>query len=167
VEVKIMRSIATAVLLSLAATTASAAGTVNVTFVDPDKYYDAGNTKREVPDNLKAIEQHLKDLGQRYLPDGQVLSITVLDIDLAGYMKPLAGQAREVRVARGGADWPRFTLHYALQADGQQIKSGDEVVADMNYGRHGQTYVYTNRDPLRFEKQMLEGWLRSRFTTDY
>jgi Protein of unknown function (DUF3016) len=161
-----MRSIATAALLSLGAAAASA-GTVNVTFVDPDKFYDAGNSEREVPENLKIIEQHLKDLGQRYLPDGQVLSISVLDVDLAGYVKPVAGQARYLRVTRGGADWPRFTLRYTLEADGQPVKTGEEVVADMNYGRHGQTYVYTNRDPLRYEKRMLEGWLRSRFTADY
>lgn len=162
-----MRSIITALSLGLAATAASAGGIVNVTFVDPDHYYDAGTTKHEVPDNLKTIETHLKELGQRYLADGQVLNVSVLDIDLAGYVKPLAGSAREVRVARGGADWPKFKLRYTLVANGTQIKSGEETVADMNYGRHGQTYLYTNRDPLRYEKQMLEGWLRSRFTADY
>jgi Protein of unknown function (DUF3016) len=160
-----MRSITIAALLTVAAAAASAAGTVNVTFVDPDNFYDAGNSKHDVPDNLKVLEQHLQQLGQRYLPDGQVLDISVLDVDLAGYMKPLARSAREVRVARGAADWPSFKLRYTLQANGQPIKNGDEVVADMNYGRHGQSY--SSRDPLRYEKQMLEGWFRSRFTTDY
>jgi len=162
-----MRSIATAFLLSVAATAASAGGIVNVTFVDPDHFYDAGTTKHEVPDNLKTIETHLKELGQRYLPDGQVLNISVLDIDLAGYVKPLAGSAREVRVARGATDWPKFKLRYTLEANGATLKTGEETVADMNYGRHGQSYLYTNRDPLRYEKQMLDGWLRSHFTDDY
>ena len=158
-----MRSIATAALLSLAATTASAAGTVNVTFVDPERFYDAGNSKHDEPANLKVIEQHFKDLGQRYLPDGQVLNISVLDVDLAGYMKPLYGSAREVRVARGAADWPRIKVRYSLEAGGAPVKSAEETLADLNYGRHGQTYLYTNRDPLRYEKQMLDSWFQARF----
>jgi len=160
-----MRSIAPAALLSLAAAAASAAGTVNVTFVDPDKFIDAGNSKRDEPVNLKVIEQHFKDLGQRYLRDGQVLNISVLDVDLAGYMKPLAGQAREVRVTQN-ADWPRIKVRYSLEADGATVKSGEETLADLNYGRHGLTYVYTNRDPLRHEKQMLDSWFQARFRRD-
>ena len=162
-----MRSIAATALLAVAATAASAAGTVNVTFVDPDNYYDAGTTKHDVPANLKELELFLKELGQRFLPDEQVVSISVLDVDLAGYVKPLAGQGREVRVARGATDWPRFKLRYTWETNGAPVKSAEEMVADMNYGRHGQSYLYTTRDPLRYEKQMLEGWFRSRFTTDY
>ncbi len=161
-----MRSIATAALLSLAAAAASAGGTVNVTFVEPDKFSDAGNTQHDVPANLKEIELFLKDLGQRHLPDGQVLNLSVLDVDLTGYVKPQAGSARGLRVARS-ADWPTFKLRYTLEANGAPIKSGEERVADVNYGRHGQIYGYSTRDPLHHEKVMLEGWLRSRFTTDY
>ena len=162
-----MRSIATAALLSFVAAAASAAGTVNVTFVDPDNYYDAGNTKHDVPGNLKELELHLQQLGQKYLPDGQVLNISVLDVDLAGYMKPLARRAREVRIARFEANWPRITVRYTLEAPGQPVKNAEEVVADMNYGRHGQMHIYTDRDPLRFEKMMLDRWFLLRFSPDY
>jgi len=157
-----MRSIAIAALLSVAAAAAGAAGTVDVTFVDPDRFYDAGNTKHDEPANLQAIEQHLKDLGQRYLPDGQVLRISVLDVDLAGYVKPLAGNARGVRIAKN-ADWPRINVRYSLEANGAPIKSGEETLADLNYGRHGQMNVYSDRDPLRLEKMMLERWFQVRF----
>jgi hypothetical protein len=159
-----MRSIATAALLSLAAAAAAAAGTVNVNFVDPDKFFDAGNSKHDVPANLKELENHMKQLG-RYLPDGQVLNINVLDVDLAGYMKPTRS-GQEVRIAKS-ADWPRITLRYTLEANGAPIKSGEEVLADLNFGRHGQTYAYSTRDPLHHEKVMLESWLRARFSADY
>src|SRR5262245_6385144 len=112
-----MRSIATALFLSLAAVTASAAGVVNVTFVDPDKFYDAGTTKQEVPGNLKEIEGFLKDLGQRFLPDGQVVNISVLDVRLAGYTRPVR-TGRDIRIAKGMADWPRFTMRYAVEVNG-------------------------------------------------
>src|SRR4029077_5974700 len=127
-EVLAMRSIATAALLSFIATAASAAGTVNVTFVDPDSFYDAGNSKRDVPGNLNELELHLQQLGQKYLPDGQVLSISVLDVDLAGYMNPLSSRAgREVRIARREANWPRFKIRYTLEAPGQPVKNVEEV----------------------------------------
>jgi hypothetical protein len=160
-----MRSITVAAVLTLAAAAASAAGTVNVTFVEPEKYYDAGNSKREEPENLKILEQFLQQLGQRYLPDGQVLNISVLDVDLAGYLKPSRRTGDMIRIARGGADWPRITVRYELVGNGQTLKKGDEAIADLNYARHGQSYA--NRDPLRHEKQMLEGWFRMHFTGDY
>jgi hypothetical protein len=159
-----MRSITVTALLTLAAAAASAAGTVNVTFVEPEKYYDAGNSKHEEPENLKILEQFLQQLGTRYLADGQVLTISVLDVDLAGYMKPTR-RGEMIRIARGGADWPRITVRYELVANGQTLKKGDEAIADLNYARHGQSYA--NRDPLRHEKQMLEGWFRMQFTSDY
>ena len=159
-----MRSIALAACMTLAAVAAAAgaAGTVNVTFVDPDRFYDAGNSKHDEPANLQAIEQHFKDLGQRYLPDGQVLHVSVLDVDMAGYVKPLAGSARGVRITKN-ADWPRIKLRYSLEANGAPVKSAEETLADVNYGRHGQMNVYSDRDPLRFEKMMLERWFQVRF----
>jgi hypothetical protein len=163
-----MHSIVIAALLSLATAAASAAGVVNVTFVDPDKYFDAGKDQHNEPNNLAVIEQYLKDLGQRYLPDGQVLNISVLGVDMAGYTRPppaRRGGSYEVRIARGAADWPRITLRYSLESNGQPIKNGDEVVADVFYGRHGPDYGIL--DPLKFEKRMLEKWFRMRFTSDY
>jgi len=154
-----MRSIAIAALLSVAAVAASAAGTVNVTFNEPDKFSDAANRTPEIAANLKVIERHLQQLGQRYLPDGQTLSITVVDVDLAGYVRP--SRHGDIRLLKGAADWPRITLRYDLQANGQSVKKADETVADLSYGMQVQTYGTS--DPLRHEKQMLEGWFRARF----
>jgi type II secretory pathway component PulJ len=156
-----MRLLATAIVLTLAAAGASAAGTVNVTFAEPDKFVDAANRKNEVPANLGTIERHLQQLGQRHLPNGQTLHITVVDIDLAGYVRPT--RQGDIRFVKGAADWPRITLRYDLQANGQSVKKGDETVAEMNYSRQLQTYG--NNDPLRHEKQMLEAWFRERFAT--
>ena len=93
-----------------AATAAQAGGIVNVTFVEPDKFYDSGNNPFDRPTNLKTIESFLQDLGKRYLPDGQVLDIEVLNVDLAGYSKPTRNG--DLRIVRGGADWPSFQLRY-------------------------------------------------------
>ena len=155
-----MRSIATTLALLAVAAAAHAGGTVNVTFVEPDKFYDSGTSQFDKPANLKVIEQFLQDLGKRYLPDGQVLDIEVLNVDLAGYVRPT--RQGDLRFVRDKADWPSFQLRYALSSGGQSLKRGEERVADLNYTGH--IASYGTRDPLRYEKQMLDGWFRERFT---
>jgi hypothetical protein len=155
-----MRSIAITFTLLTVAAAAQAGGTVNVKFVEPDKFYDAGNRTFDQAANLKVIEQFMQQLGQRYLPDGQVLDIDVLDVDLAGYVRPTRNG--DLRVVRGKADWPSFSLRYALSSGGQALKSGEERVKDMNYTGHIPSYG--TRDPLRYEKQVLDGWFKERFT---
>ena len=157
-----MRLPALAVALSMlaAAGAAQAAGTVNVSFIEPDKFYDSGNNQFDKPVNLKTIETFLQDLGKRYLPDGQVLDIEVLNVDLAGYWRPTP--QGDLRVIRGGADWPAFQLRYKLVAGGQQIKQGEERIADMTFTDKIPTY--STREPLRHEKQMLDAWFRERFS---
>jgi hypothetical protein len=157
-----MRVSALSVAFSLfaAAAAAHAGGTVNVSFIEPDKFYDSGNSQFDKPTNLKTIEAFLQDLGKRYLPDGQVLDIEVLNVDLAGYSKPTRNG--DLRIVRGGADWPSFQLRYTLAAGGQALKQGEERLADLNYTHKIATYGA--RDPLKYEKQMLDGWFRERFT---
>jgi hypothetical protein len=158
-----MRIPALTVAFSLCAATfaAQAGGTVNVSFVEPDKFYDSGNNQFDKPTNLKTLEAFLQDLGKRYLSDGQVLEIEVLNVDLAGYSRPTR-RGGDLRIVRGGADWPSFTLRYKLSGSGQTIKEGEERVADLNYTGH--IASYSNREPLRYEKQMLDGWFKARFS---
>jgi hypothetical protein len=159
------QSIATTFVLLAAAAAAQAGGTVQVSFVEPDKFTDAANNKFEIPATLKEIEQHLKGLGARYLSEGQVLNVEVTDVDLAGNMRPTRRNAGEIRVVRGSADWPRIKLSYVLEANGQTLKRGEEVVADLNYSGHGANYG--TPEPLRYEKQMLEYWFKARFTAPH
>lgn len=145
--------------LLAAGTAAQAGGIVNVTFVEPDNFYDSGNNNFDRPTNLKTIELFLQDLGKRYLPDGQVLDIEVLNVDLAGYSKPTRNG--DLRIVRGRADWPSFQLRYKLAGGGQALKQGEERIADLNYT--GKIASYGTRDPLKYEKQLLDGWFRERF----
>jgi hypothetical protein len=156
-----MRFPALTVAFSLlaAGAAAQAAGTVNVSFIEPDKFYDSGNNQFDKPVNLKTIETFFQDLGKRYLADGQVLDIEVLNVDLAGYWRPTP--KGDLRVLRGNADWPSFQLRYKLVAGGQAIKQGEERVADMTFT--DKIPAYSTRDPLRHEKQMLDSWFRARF----
>lgn len=157
-----LRRVALAAALALMALAgpAQAAGIVRVSFVQPERYTDAGfgQVERErSTDRLAAIFQELA----RRLPDGQTLDIEVLDVDLAGRV-PI-GSVHDTRVLTGGADWPRIKLRYNLDVGGT-VQHGEETVSDMNYL---QTRILGSRadEPLAYERRMLERWFEERFLT--
>lgn len=155
-------SVLTVAVAALAATagftsTAHAAGVVNVSFVKPQDFSDAGRGSLDIERTTQALAEHLKGLGAR-IPDGQTLDIEVTDVNLAGELWPLRGQASEVRVLRGRADWPRIDLRYKLSAGSQVLKQGQTRVDDMNY-MHRSLGIDTHTD-LAYERRMLTRWLQ-------
>lgn len=143
-------------LALLAGLAGAAQAAVTVSFTQPDRYADIGRTRVERPDVLKEIEGYLKHLGATHAPARNV-RIEVLDIDLAGDERFRAG--RDIRVLRGGADWPRIHLRYTLEEGGRAVESREETVADMNYLMRS----IPRGEPLAYEKRMLEEWFRARF----
>jgi hypothetical protein len=144
-----------------AATAPAFAGPVEVSFIDADRYFDAGDKFRDEARNLRILEEHLKALGQRHLPHGQALKIDVLQVDLAGELRPTR-RGSDMRIARGGADWPRITLRYALQGEGgAAVQQGEETVSDMTYQMRS-TFGFA-QESLHYEKRMLTEWFRERF----
>lgn len=158
-----MRSIPLGLLIGVAVGAAAPAfaGTVDVTFTGSENYADAGDMPHREEANLRTLAGHLKSLGERHLPAGQVLKIEVLDVDLAGETRPWLFPERHVRIARGGADTPSVTLRYSLEADGRVLRSGEERVTDLAYLHH--SGLGGPREPLRHEKRMLDGWFSERF----
>lgn len=134
------------------------AGTVNVSFIEADHYWDAGNLSSDEGPNLQTLARHLQRLGRDRLPAGQVLNIEVLQVALAG-TRARAGSG--FRTLDGGADWPRIHLRYSLQMPGQAAMEGQEWVVDLDYLR-GLTGA-RGGDSLFYEKRMLAAWFRARF----
>lgn len=144
-------------LLVLAAGAASAGATV--TFTAPDKFADVPFSSVERDRVLGDLSDYIVKLAAK-LPPGQDLKVEVLDVDLAGEVKPTSRGREDLRILRGGADWPQIHLRYWLQQNGAVIKSGDERLADMNYlDRAGSI---GNESSLRYEKRMLETWFRTK-----
>ena len=150
---------AAALVLALVGPAAQAAGKVDVTYVEPEKFTDVGWESMTRDRNLSNLTSIFETLG-RFLPDGRTLRVDVLDVDLAGEPRP--GTVRELRVVRGGIDWPQITLRYTLLDDGKAIRSAEERVQDSNYlsARRGLTAAGSN---LPYEKRMVENWFRVQF----
>jgi hypothetical protein len=127
----------------------------SVKFTDPDRFTDLPFATWDRTDVLKQIEDHFAKLAKG-LPAGQDLKVEVTDIDLAGNIDQARSATRELRVLRGGADWPRINMRYSLEAGGKTLKSGEVSLSDMNYLRN--LNRYPNNEPLRYEKRMLDQW---------
>lgn len=147
--------------LATAALPAHAAKSVEVSFVDPTHFSDAGKDPVDARRNEDTLARFLEGLGERYLGPDQALKIEILDLDLAGTVRPSRRGNGDIRILRGGADVPRIKLRYSLVAGGQVAKSGEETVTDLDYSAH-RPDVATD-DPLRREKQLLSDWFKGRF----
>lgn len=155
-----------AVLLALALLAGSlpavAGGVVTVNFVKSDAYSDIGRGVVDRERHLAILADHFKALG-RQLPDGQVLAIEVLDVDLAGDIWPTR-RFDDLRVLKGSADWPRMHLRWTLQSAGRTLRAGDDRLSDMAYLTHGSRLGMTQA--LAHDLRMLDDWFGRTFTPE-
>lgn len=139
---------------------AHAAGTVQLSFVKPEGFADIVDRTYSREQNLKALEQVITSVAKPYVADGQTLKIEVLDVDLAGEVRPGA-RAWDVRVLRGRTDWPRITLRWSLDGAATSPRSGEAVVQDMAYlQRIAPALADTS---LVYERRMLDEWFKQQF----
>lgn len=138
---------------------ASAAGKVDVTYLDAQHFTDAGRGELEREANLKVLSAHFAALGTR-LPDAQTLRIEVLDVDLAGEHDPY--RWNDARVMRGKTDWPRLELRWVLLDSGRELRRGQERLSDLGY-LSPSTDLRAGRVDLAHEKRLVENWFLERF----
>jgi hypothetical protein len=140
---------------SLLLASAVASAEVTVTFVKPENYPDMPFSPVDRDAVLKQIGDYFTKIGTN-LPPGTDLHIDVLDLDLAGRIEPARRGAQDLRIIRGGADWPRMTLRYTVETDGKVVKSGTADLKDMDFQFRANRV--SSDDSLRYEKQMIDDW---------
>lgn len=145
----------------LAATTLPlhAAGTVEVTYVEPEKFVDIGFGSVDRDITLRHMTAVFQEFAAK-LPDGQTLKFEVTNINLAGELRP--GHGRDLRVLTGRADWPEIELRYMLVSDGRTLKSGQAKIYDIAYQSNA---VFVDRvgTNLPYERHMLRKWFAATF----
>lgn len=132
---------------------AQAAGRAEVSYSDPQRFADAGFGAREIEHTQQTLTAHFERLARR-LPDGQVLHVTVRDIDLAGELDMFFFD--RVRVLGRVPDSPRLSLSFELRADGQVLRAGDDELRDIGY-LHRLPWVGQG-DALAHERRLLDSW---------
>lgn len=109
---------------------------------------------------VQGLAEHLQQQAAQALGPGERLELRITDIDLAGEYEPLAADVREVRVVRDVYP-PRMNVDFVRYgADGQVVQQGSRRLVDPGF--LGATPGST-QDPLRFEKRMIDDWVRREF----
>lgn len=153
---RLSRLCAVTLVCCAATSTAWAAGQVHVQFVDPQHYADIGVGSVDRQRNLDLLAAHMREWAP-LLPDGQRLTIDVLDVDLAGNTHVLFAHP-EIRVLRGRADWPQMQLRWTISdAKGTTLRSGDSSISDMSYLTGSATVA--DQGALTYDLRMLDRWL--------
>lgn len=139
------------------------AASVSVVFDHPDKFTDVKDafmpTDKGQEAILAEIKNFVKSRARSYLHGGQRLEVKFTDIDLAGDFEPQRGpRFQDVRIVKAIYP-PRLKFQFKLvDADGKLVSEGKHELTDLAYQSR---LVFPQDDPLRYEKDLLDGWLRS------
>ena len=98
------------------------------------------------------------------LPDGERLELTIVDVDRAGDFEPWLGMRhQDTRIVRDIYP-PRMTLQVRhFDASGTLVSEGERKLSDPAFLLG--TNPINSSDPLRFEKRMIDSWLRRELNT--
>jgi len=140
---------------------------VQIDWTKPDNFsesktYAGTGLGRQDPDEwLGDLASHLRYRAERVLPQDDHLKVTFTNVQLAGTYEPWRGPRwDDVRVIKNIYP-PRIDLTFTqTDANGAVVKEGERQLRDPAFMQRGILY---STDPLRFEKRMLDDWLRKEF----
>jgi DUF3016 family protein len=133
---------------------------VTVNFQDPERFTDAGDrhTTQTSTAHLDELRDYVQKTAAPLLPAGTKLSITFLDLDLAGQIRP---DHDNIRVMTGTTAPHAHIKFQLLGADGRPVKEGERRLSDIDY--QNSTRTHGRDDSLFYDKQMLKDWLEKEF----
>lgn len=146
-----------------------AEGPVQVQWTDPAQFtelrYSRNRWDAQRGDWVEDLAEHLRKQASKQLPEGQKLEVTITDIKRAGDYEPWHGpRLDDVRIMRDIYP-PRISLQFTLtDANGQVIDQGERKLSDTGYLLNSS--LPSNTDPLRYEKRLLNDWVRRELQSD-
>jgi len=140
-------------------------GAVSVQWTDPGQFSEikfSGNrweSKRGTW--VTDLAEYLRDEAGQRLARGQTLDVTITDIDRAGRYEPAVRPGMEdIRIVKDIYP-PRMTLNFVVKgADGQVVAEGERKLVDHGFLMGSNL---NSTDTLRYEKRMIDDWLRREF----
>ena len=138
-------------------------GPVQVSWNDPATFselrFSGNNFAAQRGPWLTDLAEYLRTATAKRLPEGHRLELTIVDVKRAGQYEPwLGADKQDVRIMRDIYP-PRLTLHLReLDAAGNVVVDGERKLSSTGYLT--QAMPINNNDSLRFEKEMIDDWLR-------
>lgn len=113
---------------------------------------------------LQDLAQYMRKRAQANLAPGERLDLNIVDIDRAGQFEPWRGpDLQNARIIRDQYP-PRMTVQFRrLDASGAVIAEGERKLSDPGFLLNASPI--NNTDPLRYEKRMIDSWLRRELDT--
>jgi hypothetical protein len=124
----------------------------------PNRYQAARGTW------LTDLAEYLRKRAETQLPAGERLELTITDVDRAGDFEPWHDvQYQDTRIVRDIYP-PRMTVQVRhFDASGALVSEGERKLTDPAF-LLGATPIRES-DPLRYEKRMIDSWLRRELGT--
>ncbi|AWI08414.1 DUF3016 domain-containing protein [Ereboglobus luteus] len=148
-------------------TAADANKTVNVVFNKPEKFTDVKtssmDSEKDRESLLEQIKEYIQERAPRHMAEGQTLSITINDFDMAGDYEPWRGlHMQDVRIIKDIYP-PRIDLEFKLtDSKGAVLSEGTRQLRDLNFMM--MTPGIPSNDSLRHEKNLINNWLSTEFS---
>ncbi len=145
-----------------------ASGPVSVAWADPAGFAELRHSPNRYDSArsnwLPELAEHLRKRAEARLGPGERLDLTIIDVDRAGEYEPWIGvNYQDTRIVRDIYP-PRMTVQFRhIGADGRVLAEGERKLSDPGF-LTGITPIDTS-DPLRFEKRMIDEWLRRELVT--
>ena len=141
---------------------------VDINYSHPEKFTDAARDQRGsdygLDDNLSELSRYIVQRADAVIPQGEKLTLTFTDIDLAGEYEPwrTSGSGREARIVKD-IYTPKMDLSFRLtDASGNVIKEGTRHLSNMTF-MMDILPANLRSEPLGYDKEMVGNWLRSEF----
>ncbi|MDH5824819.1 DUF3016 domain-containing protein [Luteimonas sp. RD2P54] len=141
-------------------------GRVAVAWTDPAQFTEIRHSRNRWEavrgDWVQQLAEHLRESAAARLPPGERLEITITDIRRAGSYEPWHGPRMDhVRMMRD-IYWPKISLEFRrLDASGAVLAEGTRELSDPGYLSGASTL--RDSDALRYEKSLLDRWVRREF----
>ncbi len=141
-------------------------GPVSVAWADPATFTElkaSGNRFESAQgDWLIQLAKYMRKQADKQLAPGNKLELTIVDIQRAGRYEPWHGLDRQnIRMIRDIYP-PRMTVKYReTDASGAVVAEGERKLTDMAFMVN--SGMINDSDPLRYEKRMIDSWLRRDF----
>ena len=141
-------------------------GPVGVHWNDPATFTELRHSRNrwdaERGNWVSELATYMRKRAEALLPNGERLELTITDVDRAGDYEPWHGmQHQDTRIVRDIYP-PRMTVQFRrLDADGKVVAEGERKLSDPSYLMGIQPL--NDSDPLRYEKRMIDSWLRREF----